>query len=137
MSWDAASFEHGAPWHMTPDGVWHEGPSSAPRVVTGHVVKVDQWGVTIAEGGRLARLGRSGRAEMEGLMTPYHTDATDEHRQIEAEVERARRRARSIAEEIERARAWEVLKDHAILWVCDRAVEVLTGLQRWVRRVTS
>ena len=50
MRWDAASFELGAPWHMTPDGVWHEGPSSAPRVVTGHVVKVDPWGVTIAEG---------------------------------------------------------------------------------------
>lgn len=23
MRWDAASFELGAPWHMTPDGVWH------------------------------------------------------------------------------------------------------------------
>ena len=50
MSWDAASFEMGAQWHMTPDGPWHPGPSTAPRVVAGHVVKVDPWGVTIADG---------------------------------------------------------------------------------------
>jgi len=50
MSWDAASFEMGAQWHMTPDGQWHPGPSTAPRVVAGHVVKVDPWGVTIADG---------------------------------------------------------------------------------------
>ena len=50
MSWDESGFEVGAQWHMTPDGQWHTGPSPGPGAVTGHVVKVDPWGVTIADG---------------------------------------------------------------------------------------
>lgn len=51
MSWDASGFELGAPWWMDRDGVWHTGTApDGPVVVTGHVVKVDQWGVTIADG---------------------------------------------------------------------------------------
>ena len=51
MSWDASGFEMGAQWYMTPDGQWHTGASpGGPGVVTGHVVKVDKWGVTIADG---------------------------------------------------------------------------------------
>lgn len=75
-------------------------------------------------------------------MTPYRTDAkTDEHRQREADLAFARivdaEHADEMVAEIERARAWEALKDHAILWACDRVVEVLTRFQRWIRRVTS
>lgn len=43
MIWDASGFELGA-------ACGTRDPPSAPRVVTGHVVKVDPWGVTIAEG---------------------------------------------------------------------------------------